>query len=265
MQKNGKTRWILAASLAILGTAAPASADNTTCANAQFVNMGQTIDDLLTPAIDDRWYQVHLRAGHSYAFMAWAPFTDPSVESASIDMAATLNDCVTAQPFTGSFGDLDTTIHNGDGNTLIPSATGDYRIHVFAVGATTNSHTVVMQVVETTLYSPYWQVAAGAGYDAAPQLANADESSSAATLTLFNSVGIQVCQTTRNINGNGMATFSIASECGVINGFGSARIAHNGPPGTLVGNITTFSANSGLSFDAPFFPLQQYSAASNLR
>ena len=266
--KNGITRWLLAAVvLGVMSAATPASADNTICANAQFVNMGQTISDLFTNAITNRWYQVHLRAGHSYAFMTWAPDTDVSVEAASINMSATLDNCTTAVVFNGSFSDQETSIHNGDGNTFIPATTGDYRIHLAANSVPTNSYLVVLQAVETTLYSPFWQVVPAASYDAAPQISNGDETARSAVVTFFSTTGTVLCTTTRAISGNGMSTFGVSSlggSCAAAS-FGSARIAHNGPPGTMTGNITTFSGASGLSFDSPFFPLQTYSAASNLR
>jgi hypothetical protein len=39
---------------------------------------------------------------------------------------------------------------------------------------------------------------------------------------------------------------------------GGVQIAHNGPPGALIANVTSLSFGSGVSFDTPASPRQDF-------
>ena len=239
-------------------------ADNTTAANADFVMLGEIRASTLSNTVPVRWFKVRLVAGRSYSASAWAPTTDPSETPVSLGIAWFLNDGTTAAAGTNDAQVEpipDTTDHNGDAESIIPTllqcadVTGcTFRVSVTATGAT-STFALNLMIVETTMVSPYWQVTTG--YDAAPQIRNNTSSTITVQFTAYHFGGNVACSNPIPIPANGMVTFGIKGGtpgCNIANGFGSAQIAHHGPPGSVAANITTFSGAAGLSFDAPFYP-----------
>jgi hypothetical protein len=72
----------------------------------------------------------------------------------------------------------------------------------------------------------------------------------AVTITVYSAAGGVVGTTTVSIPANGN-TFVTATSLGATSS-GSVQLAHNGSLNAIAANITTLSATTGLSFDAPF-------------
>jgi len=252
-----------------------ASADNITCANADFLPFGQLRSDSVNDTNNVVWYRVKIYEDRSYSFLSWAPTATGGDEVAAVSLSVSLfsDDCTTSLPtFTSGTADRegnpDATGHNGAYTGVIlgddacgtpgtvNACTARVRITASSLGVG-DSMTVHTLANDTTLQAPYWQVTAQ--YDAAPQLrAHTQISSNFLRFIAYDAAGTKVC-TVDNLPGtNGLATFSIKSSCSIPVGFGTGVVLHVGPPGTASGNITTFSAASGLSFDAAFTPRQQW-------
>ena len=267
--------------LAALAVAPGAAlAENTTCVNANFLMAGQVKLDAITDTTG-QWYKFRMAPGRSYSLMVWAPSTDQSENTVNLFLSPFLkDDCVTP-----AVGALDTSEAEGSpragsyigyNEQFMPDpldcllADGcDYRVLASGSGLTpATGISIQVLLVETTLYIPYWQVVTAAGYDAAPQIRNGNGGDTARVLfTAENAAGTTLCTVDMGvfagveIPANGMTSFGLAGTCGITSGFGAARIAHLLPPGYLSANITTFSANSGLSFDAPAYPRMYWSGA----
>lgn len=223
-------------------------ADNTTAANARELFLGQAQIQSFA-ASQTRWYKAHLVAGRSYCLLVWAPYTDPSQAAVSLDSQFFLDDGVTtaSTPYTTDIEPRMEASNNGDQTKLIPTTTGVHRISVDNTNLTAG-YTVNVMLVETTLFSP-WYFAAGS-YDGYITIRNNTSSTLAVTITVYNAAGGVVGTTTVSIPANGN-TFVTATSLGATSS-GSVQLAHNGSLNAIAANITTLSATTGLSFDAPF-------------
>jgi hypothetical protein len=246
-------RLLIALPLFVFVCASPARADNTTAANARELFFGQAQIQVFNSG-QFRWYKANLVAGRSYSVLAWAPYTDPSQATVSLDMFIYLDNGITAAG-TVTTGDVEPRLelsNNGDQTRIIPTTSGTHRILVenFAGGG----YSVHVMIVETTLFSPWYFAAAP--YDGFITIRNNMNTSVTATVTAFNPDGSVVGSQTIVIPGNGN-TFVTATSLGATQS-GSAQIAHNGSQNGISANITTLSATTGLSFDAPFTPRMQW-------
>lgn len=252
MRRRTSTVAILL-SLALLP--ATAWADNTTCANAEFLMMGigrgQTIGSG-TP----RYYKVPVVAGRSYSVYSWAPFQDVGEGSASINhtfytsstcaTVAATTDTTNAEPTSSVDG------HSGDNDTIIPTFTGTMYIQVSNLTAA-GSYTIYTAIQETTIFSPWWFV--GGTNQAFAEIKNTTTSSIPYTLTMYRANGAVCGTSSGTLSGNGNTAVSIGTvgTCAAAVS-GSAQVAYQGPPGAFVANITTIDGVQGTSFDAPFSP-----------
>ena len=252
-----------------------AAADNTTCLNADFLPFGQLRSDVVSDTTTDAWYRVKVYEDRSYSVLSWAPTATAGDEVAAVNLTVDLfnDDCATplAIALSGILdreGNPDATGHGGGYYGLVlgdnacgtPGVLNDCtaRIRVRQSGLTAGQSMTLQTIAnDTTLNAPYWQVTAQ--YDAAPQLRSHTASTgNVIRFIAYDAAGVKVCLMDSFLNPNALASFSIKSTCGIAAGFGTAVALHIGPPGTASGNITTFSATSGLSFDAPFFPRQYW-------
>jgi hypothetical protein len=168
----------------------------------------------------------------------------------SLDSFFFLNDGTTAAS-TVYGGDIEPKMelsNNGDQTKIIPTTTGTHRIDV--LNNAVLAYPVNVMLVETTLFSPWYFAAAG--YDGYITMRNNTSSAVSVTVTVYNAAGVVLGNTVVSIPANGN-TFITASSLGASSS-GSVQIAHNGSMNAIAANITTLSATTGLSFDAPFTP-----------
>ncbi|MBL8143543.1 MAG: hypothetical protein JNM38_20690 [Acidobacteria bacterium] len=231
-----------------------AYADNTTCANADFlfpgIGRGQTVSNATT-----RYYKARVVAGRSYSVYSWAPYQDAGEGGASIDHAFYTNStCSTAAGTTDTSANEPwavVTSMSGDNDTIIPTFTGTMWISVSNSDAT--GYTVFTAVQETTIFSPWWYAAGN--YNAFAEIKNATDTSLTYTLTAYGPNGTVCGTSSGSLSANGNIGINIRNlgTCQVV-GSGSAQVAFQGPPGAVVGNITTLDGTLGISFDSPFTP-----------
>jgi hypothetical protein len=231
-----------------------ALADNTSCANGDFLFMGIGRGQSITNGTP-RYYKVRVVEGRSYSVYSWAPFQDTGEGGASINHVLWSNSTctVTAGVVSSSAKEprVDVTGHTGDNDTIIPNFTGTMYIEVQNNGGT--SYTIYTAIQETTIFSPWFYVAGT--NNAFAEIKNATDASIQYTLTAFGANGT-ACGTssgTLAANGNTAINIRLLGTCQAA-GSGSAQVAFQGPPGAVVGNITTLDATTGLSFDSPFSP-----------
>jgi hypothetical protein len=209
----------------------------------------------------ERWYTVGLIQGKSYCFETFRGNSEYNVD---VDLTVDLirvsngsivvsNDGVSGDPAVGDNSRWTRVC-------VLAPVTGQYyvRLHkcVCATGRTGN---VQFRVSDTTLNSPWWFVSGASGYDAYIELANTTTIAVSVTVTVRSAAGTTLGTSTASIPAGGNMAFAVSGFAGGISaGNGSAQVAHDGPPGAIVGNITTLSAVTGLSFDSPFSPRQGY-------
>lgn len=253
MRHHTLTRGLLLAGLMAFAPAT-AFADNTTCANGDFLFMGIGRGQSITNGTS-RYYKVRVVQGRSYSVYSWSPFTDVSEGGANINHVLWSDSaCSTAAGVVSSSAKeptVDVTGHFGDNDTIIPTFTGTMYIEVQNNAGT--SQTIYTAIQETTIFSSWWFV--GGDYGAYVTIKNATTSSISYTLTAYANNGA-VCATLNGVlsgNGNTFANIRDLGTC-LGSGSGSAQVAFQGPPGAVIGNITTLSGTTGLSFDAPMTP-----------
>ncbi len=242
---------VVLAALAFLPSTA--LADNTTCLNADFLFMGVARSQSIAAATP-RYYKVRIVAGRSYSVYSWAPFQDASEGGADIDHVLysdlTCSVVATTQSTIAKEPNTDVSFHSGDNDTIIPTFSGTLWIKVSnLIGAST--YTIYTAVQETTIFSPWWFT--GGSNNAFAEIKNATDASIAYTLTAH-VLGGATCGTSSGslaANGNVAINIKDVGTCAAT-GSGSADVAFQGPPGAVVGNITTLDGTTGLSFDAPF-------------
>jgi hypothetical protein len=251
---------VVATAAVLLASATGARADNTTAPNARELFMGE-VQVQSFAAISSRWYKHHLVEGRSYVLLVWAPTHDPSIVAASLDSAVFLNDGTNGVSSV-FYSDVEPRMeaisgNNGDQTKIIPTTTGMHRFRVDNNASL--GHPVHVMLFETTLFSPWFFHSTASGYDGYITIRNNTSSALIVRIRTYDPTGAQV-GSTREVsippNGN---TFVTASSMGATNTSGSVQIAHNGSINAIAANVTTLSAQTGLSFDAPFTPRMQWS------
>lgn len=239
---------------AALAMPALASADNTTCANAEVLMIGETASDT-APASGSVFFKTRLVAGRSYSVMTWAPFEDLGEGGADLNVEVFSDSACTASVSPqGADVEPSLSFANADGDAVnfIASVTGDFRIRVDETLART--YTVRVAFIETSQFSPWWFV--GSTNQAFAEIRNTTQSAINVTLTARGSNGTACGSSTVVIPANGNTAIAIKTlgTC-AASVSGSADIAHDGQAGAVVANITTIDAvTAGTSFDAPFSP-----------
>lgn len=250
-----------ACAVACLMLPSAAQADNTTCANADFVWPGERASDFVA-ASSSVFFKTRVTAGRSYAVVTWGPFQDAGDGGVILGVNIFSDSTCTAAAAGVNSADYEPLAfgipsHSGDHDNVIPAADGSIYIEIFNAEAT--GYTAYVLVIETTIFSPWWF--AGGTANAFIEIRNNMTGTTTAEVTAYRSNGT-VCGTSNVvISGNGNAAVHVNSlgTCAAA-GSGSAQIAFAGTPGGLVANITTIDAVNGTSFDAPFSPRFVYAA-----
>jgi hypothetical protein len=194
------------------------------------------------------YLRYRLTANRSYYAVCWDPFRTDGASGCITDWRNPSDLSVQAiddmEPF--SIGPY------GDGDTVKPTTSGVFYVRVDNSDAI-SARTIHVMVIESTIFSPWLYVLGASGYDSYVEIRNNAAQTNSMTVRAYNNTGSVVGSTTVNVAGNGTALVTMSSI--VPDGTaGSASITYNGQPGTVSANITTLSAATGLSFDAPFTP-----------
>jgi hypothetical protein len=244
---------VAAGALACALGAPPAQAANDTRATALFGVLGEEKQQSLATTASG-FFAYSLVAGRSYIAFCW----QPAVEAGG-NCSVEIQDNAGTVVSTPSNGEPNTMAggHQGDADGLIPGTTETFFVRV------TNNHSGTadtrMIMVETTLFSAWYFVSSSGGYNGFIEIRNNTSASMAPVVTVYRNDGTVAGTETPTIPANGTALVTASS----LNpdGFGSVQIAHRGMPGALAANITTLSATTGLSFDAPFTPRMTWAMA----
>ncbi len=257
---------LVMAAATCLGLALPsvARADNTTCANAEPLMIGETAArNLAASAL--AYYKIRVIAGRSYAAILWQPFED--ISEGGSDTALTVYDdvaCNSLPLYLDIDTDPDTSFPDADGDakSFTPEASGTWRLQILNQRATPT--TARLLVVETTLGSPWWFV--GGTNNAFVEIRNNSAAFRSATLTAFTPAGVVCGTTTVSVPANGNTAINIRdyAPCAAALS-GSARLTFVGAPGGFTANITTLDGVAGTSFDSPFTPLMGWGASFTAR
>jgi hypothetical protein len=258
--------FLTAASAVCILNPSVALAANTTCANADFLFLGERAQYTIA-STGSLFFKARVTANRSYAVLAWGPFQD--VSEGGVDLNVTLysdSTCTSGAPGVDAT-DFEPLVsmpggagHVADQDNLIPPADGVVYIQVANnVGASYLAHVLI---IETTLFSPWWYT--GGTNVAFVEIRNNMNEPTTAQLTLFGSNGL-ACGTVTDLTipGNGnraVAVNSTGSCAGALSG--SAQISFAGTPGGLTANITTIDVVNGTSFDSPFTPRMVWSTFS---
>ena len=118
--------------------------------------------------------------------------------------------------------------------------------------------------METALFSPWWLVSSTLGWDGYVQLRNNTEQPLDVTVTAYLFDGTTTgTPASGTLPPNGSTNVILGAPVleggmAVPDGFGSAQISHNGPPGAIVANLTMLNANLAFSYDTVFSPRMRW-------
>ena len=251
-----KMRWLMVMTLASLPMSA--LAENNTALLAKNVLIGSVSTDALgaAPPTDQNWFRYQVKAGRSYC--------------AEVDNAETET----------SIRDTVLTVYRTDGTTIVgtnddiadePAASVLSRFCYIATldednlakvtaGGTGVAGSFRIRIIDTTLFCPWFF--SGSGFEAFILVKNTTSTARNATVTLYNPAGTSLGTQsgTAPVNGSYNLQVSAASPTGfgLTSAAGGVQIAHNGPPGALIANVTSLSFGSGVSFDTPASPRQDF-------
>ena len=148
------------AAFAAAGVFSPsvAQAANTSCANADFLFLGERAQYTI-PSTTSLFFKARVTANRSYSVLAWGPTQD--VGEGGVNLSVTLysdSSCTTGAAGVDStdYEPLVSLVpgHMGDSDSLIPPADGVVYIQVANnIGAPYTMHVLI---IETTLFSPWW-------------------------------------------------------------------------------------------------------------
>ena len=248
----------------LLISTAIATADNTTAGSARPLMLGEVERTSFSdaPLTTERWYLVPLVAERSYAVYAWTPGVDPAVQDPDIAAIEFFGDAL-GTPATGVIDTADKEVRvelpgqKQSQASIIPDTGGVHWIRVSTSSTPTAAFDVDIVIVETTLFTPFWVVDTSANSSSYIEYRNTTDSAITVVLRAYDGTGLEVGvqpPLTLVTPANGSSYIDMEATMGAPAGFGSAQIAHTGPPGGVVANLTSLSAQSGLSFDTPFVP-----------
>jgi hypothetical protein len=240
-----------------------AHATNNTCANADFLFLGERAQYSIA-STGSLFFKTRVTAKRSYAVLAWGPFQD--VSEGGVDLTVTLysdNSCTT-QADGADATDFEPLVsgiigHTSDQDSLIPPADGVVYIQV--ANNVGGPYLIHVLIIETTLFSPWWFT--GGTNQAYVEVRNNMNEGTTAQVTLYRPNGT-VCGTSNlPVDGNGNAAIAInnVGTCAAALS-GSAQIAFAGMPGGMTANTTTLDVVNGTSFDSPFTPRMVWSTFS---
>jgi uncharacterized repeat protein (TIGR01451 family) len=233
---------------------------NNTSANAKDVLIGSTSTDTIGPAPNDHnWFRFGVQTGRSYCVEVDNGKTDVSVRDSVLSVyrpdGSTLiggNNDIADEPG-GPLLSRVCYIANVSEDNLADVTSG--------AGGTAGGFRV--RVVETTLFSPWLgPLFSGSGFESFILMKNTTGAAHNVTVTLTGSNSAFVGTLSNAAPANG--SFNIQVSAAPPVGFGlsgtsaSVIIAHDGPPGALIANVTTLNFGSGVSYDTPAVSRQDY-------
>jgi hypothetical protein len=246
---------MLIATLALavsVGLSYSAHADNETAAQSRGLPMGIPESDSVA-ASGFASYDVQLVTARSYIFAAWDPFSDLNMRS-GLGITLFEDDGVSFPPgLLGNPGEPRFPSGSAAG-AIIRATSGRFKLRVQNLNASTA--TFVVGVFETTLVSP-WFFRDG-NYDGVVEIRNETNSNQLVQSRIYDTSGALICFLTDTVPKNGGTVYGVGSRCGLGSAFGGVQLSHGAAPGGIVANLTTLSAMTGLSFDAPFTPRHVY-------
>jgi uncharacterized repeat protein (TIGR01451 family) len=230
---------------------------NNVAANAKDLLIGSTSSDSIGSAPDDHnWFRYRVSAGRSYCLEVDNGRPDTSVRDPFLSVyhadATTLvgsDDDIADEPGGGKLSRV----------CYIATASEDNLADV-TPGASGTPGGIRVRVVETTLFCPWLgPLFSGSGFESFILIKNTTGTTHGATVTLTG-VGGTTLGTPQSgtVPGNGSYNLQVAAA--PPTGFGlsgvsaGVPIAHDGPPGSMIANVTTLNFGSGVSYDTPMVP-----------
>jgi hypothetical protein len=262
MSRRVLTSLVAVCATVCIMTPSVAHAANTTCANADYIFLGERAQYTIG-ASANLYFKTNVTAGRSYAVIAWGPFTDVGEGGVSLSVDLYNNStCTTTYPGTNT-NDYEPLVfgiagHSGDHDSVIPTTDGV--LYISVGNGIASAYTTHVLVIETTLFSPWWFTSGN--NNAFVELRNNMNSATTAQLTFYRSTGDVCATTTVPLAANGNAALSIGALGTCAGGSGSSQIAFPGTPGGIIANTTTIDPVNGTSFDSPFAPRMVWSTFS---
>jgi hypothetical protein len=226
---------------------------NNTAASAKPVLIGSTSSDSIGAAPSDQnWFRFGVRAGRSYCVEVDNGKSDTSERDPVLGVyradGTTLvgsNDDIADEPGGGHLSRV----------CYIASASESNLARVTA-GSNGSWGGIRVRVVETTLFCPWFgPLGSGGGFESFILIRNTTGSGHIARVTLTSAGGAEIgVQQSGLIPDNGSYNLQVSSDFGLSGASGGAWIAHDGPPGGLIANVTTLNFGSGVSYDTPAVP-----------
>jgi hypothetical protein len=231
---------------------------NNTAAQAKDVFLGSTSSDTIGPVPNDHnWFRYSVQAGRSYCVEVDNGKSETSIRDSFLS--------VYQADGTTVIGANDDIADEPGGSLLsrvcyIASATEDNLADVTAgSGGTPGGFRV--RVVDTTVFVPWFF--ADSSFDSFIFIKNTTSAAHNVTVTLFSSAGAPAAAPQSSLlaaNGTYNLQVSLPPPMGfgVSSAAGGVQIAHDGPPGSLLSSVLSLSFDSGMSFDTPGSPRQDF-------
>jgi hypothetical protein len=255
-EMNMKMRRLFIVGLAFLPVSAVA--ENNTAVLAKNVLIGSVSTDAIgTAPADENWFRYQVKTGRSYCVEVDNGEAETSVRDTVITIygpdGTTLlgtNDDITDEPAASVLSRFCYIASNTDDNAAKVTA-----------GPTGTAGTFRIRIVDTTLFCPWFF--SGSGFEAFILVKNTTTTPRNATVTLYAAAGATVgTPQTGTAPGNGSYNLQVSAlpptGFGLTSANGGVQIAHDGPPGALIANVTSLSFASGVSFDTPASPRQDF-------
>jgi hypothetical protein len=254
------------------GLSTVASATNDVPANATYAPVDNAwVDSFISPTLIQRYYFTGFVQGRSYCVevqpnsssidVGFDSYTNVFADTAATAVLSFDDDwyrepyaayysknCFIWTAATDTFRLLNVQSAPVGGNPArpapVPSATFNFRF----------------RIVDTALNGPWFFVDTAGGYNAFIEITNTTTDPVNITVTIRNSSGATIgVPQSRGVPGYANLALNARTDFGgTVIGSGSVQIAHDGPPGAIFANVTSLSAQTGLSFDSPLTRRQNW-------
>jgi hypothetical protein len=229
--------------------------DNDTPFAAKDLQLGGVSTDTLgAPPNAQNWFRYTVRAGRSYCVEVDNGRGEVSIRDTVLSLFRA--DAAT------SIGTNDNIADEPGGPLLsrvcyIAPATEDNLANVTA-GAGNTTGTFRVRVVDTTVFCPWFF--SGNTFEAFILIKNTTGTARNATVRLSSPSGATLGTQSGTAPANGSYNLQVSAApptgFGLSSAAGGVYVAHTGPPGSLVVNVTSLSFVLGVSFDTPASPRQ---------